>query len=122
MSIYDVINGALFKKPVDQVTIETYHVPFLINKWYSFYDEDCIELSNILNKLGYQFDDKQDSFKFFNCLISKLPTRRINYIKKVKEKKVKEEDEERIKVLAKRYEISTREVRQMIEKLEKVDT
>ena len=119
MSLYTVIDSVLFKKPVRAEDVEEFHVPFMMNRWYSFYSSDCIEIANILNRYAYQFADKQDSFKFFNCLIPKLRYKRIQYIKKTKEKKDKED--ENIKVLAQRYEISEREVRQNLDLLKTLD-
>jgi hydroxymethylpyrimidine pyrophosphatase-like HAD family hydrolase len=120
MTIYDVINGILFKKPVDKASIEELYVPFMTNRMLSFYDPSTVELANELNRLGHQFNDKQVGYNFFNTVIPKLKTKRIQYIKKEKaptKKKADEEKEITIKLLANRFEISTREAKNYVDTL-----
>ena len=121
MTIYDVINGILYKKPIDRSSIEEMHVPFMANRMLSFYDPSTIGLANELNRLGHQFNDKQVSFDFFNTLVPKLKFKRIQYIKKEKAPTPKKADEEksvRVNLIAKRLEISTREAKKYVDMLE----
>lgn len=121
MTIYDVINSILFKRPIDRSAIEELHAPFMAIRMLSFYDPSTIGLANELNRLGHQFQDKQVSFNFFNTLIPKLKYKRIQYIKKEKastKKKADEERETKIKLIAKRLEISEREAKNYVDMLE----
>lgn len=121
MTIYDVINSILFKRPINRSAIEELHAPFMAIRMLSFYDPSTIGLANELNRLGHQFQDKQVSFNFFNTLIPKLKYKRIQYIKKEKastKKKADEERETKIKLIAKRLEISEREAKNYVDMLE----
>lgn len=121
MTIYDVINSILFKRPIDKSAIEELHAPFMAVRMLSFYDPSTISLANELNRLGHQFQDKQVSFNFFNTLVPKLKYKRVEYIKKEKastKKKADEDRETKIKLIAKRLEISEREAKNYVDMLE----
>ena len=92
-------------------------VPFLFNRWLSFYNKELPGFVNeTLNKFGSIFDDKQEAYKLYYYLIPRLKWQRITYIKKKK----KEEDEvEGLNVIAKNKNISKRELQQYVE-LEKI--
>jgi len=124
MSMYNVINGLLFKRHVDRSSIEEMHVPFMFIKWFSFYDPACVELASELNRVGHQFADKQVSFNFFDTVVPKLKYKKIPYIKKAKKKakRKKELDREHaIEMLAKSYEISQRESKNYLDMLDTID-
>jgi len=118
MTIYDIINSILFKKPIDRSAIEELHAPFMANRMLSFYDASTIELANEINRIGHQFNDKQVSFNFFNTIIPKLKFKRIQYIKKEKKPVLKKADEEKIlkiELVSNRLEISKREAKKYVD-------
>jgi len=124
MSIYNIINSILFKKPIERCAIEELHVPFMFIKWFSFYDPSVIALANALNKLGHQFPDKQISYDFFNTVVPKVKFKKINYIKKQqkgRKKKAETEREEKIEKFAECQEISRREAKMYLDLIEQLD-
>jgi hypothetical protein len=88
-------------------------VPFLFNRWLSFYSKELPSFVNeTLNKFGNIFDDKQETYKLYYYLIPRLKWKRISYIKKKK----KEQDEiEGLYNIAKNKNISARELQQYVE-------
>jgi hypothetical protein len=92
-------------------------VPFLFNRWLSFYSKELPGFVNeTLNKFGNIFDDKQETYKLYYYLIPRLKWQRISYIKK---KKKEEEEIEGLNAIAKNKNISKRELQQYVE-LEKI--
>jgi len=92
-------------------------VPFLFNRWLSFYNKELPGFVNeTLNKFGGIFDDKQEVYKLYYYLIPRLKWQRISYIKK---KKKEDEDIEGLNTIAKNKNISKRELQQYVE-LEKI--
>ena len=60
-------------------------VPFLFNRWLSFYDNNmCVFTNETLNKFSTIFDNKQELYKLYYYLIPRLKWKRISYIKKKK--------------------------------------
>jgi hypothetical protein len=91
-------------------------VPFLFNRWLSFYDENMSIFTNeTLNKFSTVFEDKQRAYRLYYYLIPRLKWKKISYIKKVK----KEKDEElNLEIMAKNKNISVRELKQYIKDYE----
>ena len=88
-------------------------VPFLFNRWLSFYNKELPGFVNeTLNKFGGIFDDKQEAYKLYYYLIPRLKWKRISYIKKKKKDK---EEIEGLHVIAKNKNISTREILQYVD-------
>ena len=88
-------------------------VPFLFNRWLSFYSKELPGFVNeTLNKFGNIFDDKQETYKLYYYLIPRLKWQRISYIKK---KKKEEEEIEGLNNIAKNKNISKREILQYVE-------
>jgi len=84
-------------------------VPFLFNRWLSFYSKDTPQFVNeTLNKFGAIFDDKQRQYRLYYNLIPRLKFKRIKYIKKVKRE---QEDESDLYLIAKNKNISVRELK-----------
>lgn len=124
MSVYTVINGILFKKPVATELIEEFHVPFMFNRWLSMYDPVVVPLANDINRYIGLFPDKQTNFNFLNTVLPKLRYQKINYLKKgkkevetAKDKREREELEAKIKAIACNLEISEREARLYVDML-----
>jgi len=92
---------------------ESAFVPFLLNRWLSFYDKSAITFVNdSLNRYAGLFDDKQQQYRLYYNLIPRLKFKRINYIKK---NKIKKEDELNEHIFARNNNISVREVKQYVD-------
>jgi hypothetical protein len=87
-------------------------VPFLFNRWLTMYSKDTVGFVNeTLNKYCGIFDtDKQKTYKLYYNLIPRLKFKRINYIKKVKKDKDKQEEFDQLKIIAKNNNMSVREI------------
>ena len=88
-------------------------VPFLFNRWLSFYNNDMSVFTNeTFNKFSTIFDDKQQAYRLYYYLIPRLKWKKITYIKK---KKKEAEEEENLQLIAKNKNISKRELLQYVE-------
>jgi len=88
-------------------------VPFLFNRWLSFYNKDMsVFVNETLNKFSTIFDDKQQSYRLYYYLIPRLKWKKITYIKK---KKKEAAEEENLTLIAKNKNISKRELLQYVE-------
>ena len=87
-------------------------VPFLFNRWLTMYSKDTVGFVNeTLNKYCGIFDtDKQKTYKLYYNLIPRLKFKRINYIKKLKKDKDKQEEFDQLKIIAKNNNMSVREI------------
>ena len=86
-------------------------VPFLFNRWLSFYNNDmCVFTNETFNKFSTIFDDKQQSYRLYYYLIPRLKWKKIGYIKKKK----KQEEEIDLSAIAKNNNISIRELKSYI--------
>ncbi len=110
MTIFDYIKDiTTFKKGT--LILDDY-IPFLINRWLSFISpQTCKGINESVNVLGNI--DKNFHYKLLLTLYPKTKIPYINYIKKVKDKKNKDEDQ--IPALAKNIEVSQREIKLMLE-------
>jgi|TARA_R110001583_G_scaffold48281_3_gene151299 hypothetical protein len=87
-------------------------VPFLFNRWLSFYNNNmCVFVNETLNKFSTVFENKQDTYKLYYNIIPRLKWQKISYIKK---KKREEETEINLALIAKNKNISIRELRQYL--------
>ena len=88
-------------------------VPFLFNRWLSFYNNDmCVFTNETFNKFSTIFDDKQQAYRLYYYLIPRLKWKKIKYIKK---KKREAEEEENLELVATNKNISKRELLQYVE-------
>ena len=88
-------------------------VPFMFNRWLSFYNNDMSVFTNeTFNRFGTIFDDKQQAYKLYYYLIPRLKWKKITYIKKNKKEA---EEEENLELIAKNKNISKRELLQYVE-------
>lgn len=87
-------------------------VPFLFNRWLTMYSKDTVSFVNeTLNKYCGIFDtDKQKTYRLYYNLIPRLKFKRINYIKKIKKDKDKQDETDQLKMIAKNKNISVREL------------
>lgn len=78
------------------------------------YSKETVGFVNAtLNKYCGIFDtDKQKTYKLYYNLIPRLKFKRINYIKKAKKDKDKQEEQDNLKMIAKNNFMSSRELAQ----------
>ena len=115
MNIFDFITSVLFTKKkncLNSVDEEGEFSPYMLNRWCSMYSTSTASISNILNRYLSVFPEKKDLYSLFVAVMPKVSSRRISYIKKVKEEK-KEENSD-IEMLAINLELSQREINQYI--------
>lgn len=112
--IFDYINSILYKTKLDEKihpTTSEYN-QYSINRWLSMYSAD---ISNIINSTVNRYGsvlEKQEHYEFLFNLLNKCKNKKINYFKKSKKVDGEEID---IKELCDMYEISEREVKEMID-------
>lgn len=98
----------LYKKgtlPLDE------YIPFLINRWISFVGNSALSINESVNKLSNL--DKTQHYKLLLRCYPKLKQQPfIKYIKKVKEDS---KEDKNLDVLAQNFELSKREIKQLLE-------
>tara|TARA_R100000700_G_scaffold41020_1_gene59090 strand:- start:178 stop:534 length:357 start_codon:yes stop_codon:yes gene_type:complete len=112
MNFFQLQNKLFYSKKEDAGYLdsegEQAFVPFLFNRWLSFYDNNmCVFTNETLNKFSTLFDNKQESYKLYYYLIPRLKWKKISYIKKKK----KEEEEVDLSSIAKNKNMSVRELK-----------
>jgi len=115
MTIFDFISSVLFTKEktcLNSVDEEGNFSPYMLNRWCSMYSKTTATFSNLLNRYIGIFEDKKDLYSLFVAVMPKVSSKRISYIKKIKEEK-KEENSD-IGMLANNLELSEREIKQYI--------
>jgi hypothetical protein len=117
MNIFQILNNILFKrKDITELDIEgqSNFIPFLINRWISFYSpvHACF-INETFNKLSSLFDDKAEYYKLYCNLTPKVKFKKIEYVKKRKEKDKKEisVEDDMIRIFAKNNFLSSRELK-----------
>ena len=117
MTIFDCLNDILFTKKrslLKNVDDESSFNQYMINRWISMHSPSMATIiNNTANWLYSTFETKQQYYKFISTIIPRVPFKRIHYIKK---KKVENDDElENIELIAKRLELSQREIKSYYE-------
>lgn len=118
MTIFDCLNDILFTKRgklLQNVDDESGFNQYMINRWTSMYSPAmALLVNNTVNWLYSAFETKQQYYRFVSCVFPKLQNKRIHYIKK---KKPDDQDDEpdNIELLAKRLELSQREIKSYYE-------
>jgi len=121
MTIFDFISSVLFTKKktcLNTVDEEGEFSPYMLNRWCSMYSPSTATFSNILNKYLGIFENKKDLYNLFVAVMPKVSSKRISYIKKVKEEKKEENND--IEMLANNLELSQREISEYIAIAEKM--
>jgi hypothetical protein len=77
------------------------------------YNKSVVPNCDIINRYMQVFDNKNECYKFFNAMFPKVAVRRIEYIKKAKT----EDEPVEYKLLAKKNELSMREIKNYIDLL-----
>jgi hypothetical protein len=120
MTIFDFISSVLFSKKkscLNSVDEESEFSPFMLNRWCSMYSTTTATFSNIINKYIGVFENKKDLYSLFVAVMPKVSSKRISYIKKVKEEKKDANND--IEFLANNLELSKREIAEYIAFAEK---
>lgn len=122
--MFNIINDVLYKKTGDQlhnIDAETEFVPFMIARWASMHSPECATIINsTTNRLWSICQTKQEWYSLYLNVLPKVKFKRIEYIKKPKVEKDKKEDLEAIVFLARRLELSVREVKYYVDQ-EQID-
>lgn len=117
MTIFDILNDVLFTKKgntLKNVDDESAFNMFMINRWVSMYSPNmAVVINNTVNRLHSTFESKQDYYRFINKVLPKVKRKHIPYIKKTK--KDTETEDENLKIIAKRLELSQREIKSYYE-------
>ena len=116
MNFFQLQNKLFYSKKTEAGELdaegEQAFVPFLFNRWLSFYNNNmCVFTNETLNKFSTIFENKQDAYKLYYNIIPRLKWQKIKYIKK---KKKEEEDKINLALIAKNKNISIRELKQYL--------
>lgn len=117
MTIFDCLNDILFTKKrslLKNIDDESSFNQYMINRWISMHSPGMANIINsTANWLYSAFETKQQYYKFITTVIPKVPFKRIHYIKK---KKPEDNDKiDNIELIAKRLELSQREIKSYYE-------
>ena len=87
----------------------------MINRWISMYSPTlAVLINNTTNWLGGVFETKQQQYQLLNKVVPQVYRKRIHYIKKNKDDD-NMESHEHVELLAKRLELSEREIKSYYE-------
>ena len=119
-NIFSFIDDILYHKRGDLIRTaedESEFSPYMINRWLSMHSPEMAEMINLIgNKINIQ--SKQQYYKHLVAVIPKQKRQRIKYIRKMKAaEKTDEPDELLVARLAKKLQISQREVSTYIKQL-----
>jgi glucan phosphorylase len=118
MKIFETLNKILFFKEYEELDPDdlTEYNGYITNRWVSMYSPRLAELINATsNSLWPIFkEDKQFHYQFLHGVLPCVKRKHIQYIKKTK-KEDKPKEDERIEYLAKRLELSKREVKYLLD-------
>ena len=111
MNIFNYLSNLLFTKKqpeIKNVDQEGDYQPYLVNRWCSMLSKSTATIINSTANTMFQvLENKSDHYKFLHYIIPQHRFTRINYIKKVK---IENTHADTIKLLAKRLELSAREI------------
>lgn len=113
MSIFDFLADILFRKnknSLSNIDSENTFSPFMINRWASMYSNTLALKCNLVNK--FLVLDKKLLFSLFINVFDKVPTKKITYFKKNKDKT---DENNRAALYSNALEISQREINQYID-------
>lgn len=116
MNIFNYLSSILFtKKPIDpgELDQQSDYQPFLVNRWCSMLDKQtCVLINSTSNMLYTVLDNKLTHWKFLHYIMPRNKFKKINYIKK---EKLEDTNRKIITQLARRLELSTKEINVYIE-------
>lgn len=119
---YKVLKHIMTKEELDiQINEDNFNL-FMILRYLSFYHPNICKLINeTVNKYDIQsaYLKAEDGYNLIYNMIPKLPYKFIKYVKKpsVKNLRDKEISDEDVENLARLFEVSTREVRNMLKNI-----
>ena len=118
LNIFQILNDIIVTKRgdlLDNVEDEDQFIPFIVCRWLSMYSPEYAQIINETTNKHYNvFDTKKEWYEYLIKVLPKGSPGRIHYIKKEKRKELNNFDEI-VKFLAKRFEISRREVEQYLD-------
>ena len=117
MTFFEILRALFFVKSKNNEEINNdslaQFTPYMVNRWLSFYDKSkTIFVNETLNKFCFLFEDKNETYKLYNNLIPQSKFKKINYVKKNKEKI---EEDSTISFIAKNNMLSIREIQTYID-------
>jgi hypothetical protein len=110
LEIFDHINWVLKKTEKEPVEESDKFNEYIFNRWLSMADPDIAKIINITYNRWNLDDDILKMLKFYRKILPKIK-KNINYIKKKVEKS--EEENSDLKLIAKSYELSEKEILNM---------
>ena len=115
MTIFDHLKDVLFTKRgklLDNIDQENSLNMYMLNRWCSMYSPGVATMiNNTCNWLYGVFETKQQYYQFMLSVLPRVPTKRIHYIKKQKNETEQPNKTDNTSLLAKRLEISQREIK-----------
>ena len=120
MTIFEQLKDIISEKQnklEEDCELEKEFVPFMTQRWLSFYSPQFAQIVNYSsNVLWKAIDEKQLWYKLFSGIIPKSKFRSIEYVKKNKEEKPSIKiDKEIVTYLAESFELSKREIQKYLE-------
>ena len=91
MNFFDLLRKLIFSKKtvaedLDSEGLQQF-VPYMLNRWVSFYDKpQAVFVNETFNKFAGLFDDKNEQYKLYYHLLPTSKYKKIEYVKKKKEK------------------------------------
>ena len=120
MTIFDYLNDILFTKrgnSLQNVDEESGFNVYMLNRWISMYSPPlAIVINNTTNWMHSVFETKQQYYQFVSKVLPRVNRKRIHYIKKAKNDDP-EPATDNTKLMAKRLELSEREIKSYYELL-----
>ena len=118
LNIFEILNDIIVTKKgnlLDNVEDEDQFIPYIVCRWLSMYSPEYAQIINETTNKHYNvFDTKKEWYEYLIKILPKGSPGRIHYIKKEKRKDINNFDDI-VKFLAKRFEISRREVEQYLD-------
>jgi hypothetical protein len=118
LNIFEILNDIIVTKKgnlLDNVEDEDQFLPYIVCRWLSMYSPEYAQIINETTNKHYNvFDTKREWYDYLIKILPKGSPGRIHYIKKEKRKDINNFDEI-VRFLAKRFEISRREVEQYLD-------
>lgn len=118
MNIFDHLNDLLFtkEKNLDNVDDEQEYNQYMVNRWISMYSPNMATMiNNTTNWLHPIFEEKSSHYNFLHSIIPPVKRKHIPYIKKNRVEK--ESGDTNLDLIAKKLELSKREVKYFIDNL-----
>lgn len=113
MNFFDLLRKLIFSKKTIAEDLGSEDLqqftPYMMNRWLSFYGaSQAVFVNETLNRFTSLLDDKGEMYKLYYNLIPTCRYKKIEYVKKKKEKEEKQDTN--IPIIARNQMISQREV------------